>query len=64
MQLIEYKVAMEPVPKRKLEGFLVLGFRFAIGLASGALFVPIAIVRSQIAKSHLPKQDSQSKRSD
>ncbi|MBE9122436.1 hypothetical protein IQ269_16925 [Tychonema sp. LEGE 07199] len=64
MQLIQYKVAMEPVPERKLEGFLALGFRLAIDLASGALFVPIAIVRSQIAKLHLPKQDSLPKRSD
>ncbi|MEG5056634.1 hypothetical protein QUB60_01920 [Microcoleus sp. A2-C5] len=64
MQLIQHKVAIEPVLEGKLEGFLLLGFRFAIGLASGALFVPIAIVRSQIAKLHLPKQDSQSKPSD
>jgi hypothetical protein len=55
MQLIEYEVAIEPVSERKLESFLLLGFRFAIGLASGALFVPIAIVRSQIAKLHIPK---------
>ncbi|MBE9161432.1 MULTISPECIES: hypothetical protein [Microcoleaceae] len=64
MQLILHKVGMEPVAERKLEGFLVLGFRFAIGLASGALFVRIAIVRSQIAKLHLPEQDSLSERSD
>ncbi|MBE9095252.1 hypothetical protein [Tychonema sp. LEGE 07203] len=64
MQLIQYTVVIEPVPERKLEVFLALGFRLAIDLASGALFVPIAIVRSQIAKLHLPKQDSLSKLSD
>ncbi|MEG4346441.1 methyltransferase domain-containing protein [Microcoleus sp. A003_D6] len=50
--------AAEPMT---LERFLLFWFRFVIGSATGALFIPIAAVRSLIAKFNPPQQDSQSK---